>query len=60
LGTFFPAREKLVIDIPAEDGKLLNLYLQCESTGWGDVEMRQTANGGGRGMRRINDYGDAE
>jgi len=29
LGTLFPARESLVIDIPAGDGKSLNLYLQC-------------------------------
>jgi len=29
LGTLFPAWESLVSDIPAEDGKLLNLYLQC-------------------------------
>jgi len=27
--TFFPARESLVSDIPAGDGKSLNLYLQC-------------------------------
>jgi len=29
LGTLFPARESLVSDIPAGEGKLLNLYLQC-------------------------------
>jgi len=29
LGTSFPARESFVSDIPAGDGKLLNLYLQC-------------------------------
>ena len=29
LGTLFPAGESLVSDIPAGDGKSLNLYLQC-------------------------------
>ena len=29
LGTLFPARESLVSDIPAGDGKSINLYLQC-------------------------------
>jgi len=29
LGKLFPARESLVSDIPAGDGKLLNLFLQC-------------------------------
>jgi len=29
LGKLFPARESLVSDIPAGDGKLPNLYLQC-------------------------------
>ena len=29
LGKLFTARESLVSDIPAEDGKSLNLYLQC-------------------------------
>jgi len=29
LGALFPARESLVSDIPAGDGKSLNLYLQC-------------------------------
>ena len=27
--TFFPARESLVSDIPAGDGKIDNLFLQC-------------------------------
>jgi hypothetical protein len=26
---FFPARESLVGDIPAGDGKIVNLFLQC-------------------------------
>jgi len=29
LGKLFPARESLVGDIPAGDGKSPNLYLQC-------------------------------
>jgi len=31
LGKLFPARESLVSDIPAGDGKSLGLYLQCVS-----------------------------
>jgi len=32
LGTLFPARESLVSEIPAGEGKSLNLYLQCKQT----------------------------
>jgi len=29
MGTLFPARESLVSDIPAGDGKIATLFLQC-------------------------------
>jgi hypothetical protein len=29
---FFPARESLVSDIPTEDGKIANLFVQCIGT----------------------------
>ncbi len=31
---FFPARESLVSDIPAGDGKIANLFLQCRENLW--------------------------
>jgi len=31
LGTFFPARESLVSDIPAGDGNIAKLFLQCSN-----------------------------
>jgi len=31
LGALFQAGESVVSDLPAGDGKLLNLYLQCSS-----------------------------
>jgi hypothetical protein len=38
---FFPARESLVGDIPARDGKIVNLFLQCDA-GQSTVSSRQT------------------
>ena len=29
MGKLFPARESLISDIPAGDGKMANLFLQC-------------------------------
>jgi hypothetical protein len=36
----FPARESLVSDIPAGDGKTANLFLQCRNGGEGEGGIR--------------------